>query len=212
MDIKSQRERFARETGVSRETLAGFDVWFDLLRAWSPRINLVARSTMDEFWTRHALDSAQLFALAPKGATDWLDLGSGAGFPGLAMALMGRSRNKMRVTLVESNGKKAAFLRACIERTEAPADVICARIEDIPQKAYDVITARALAPLPKLMALSGRFFGPDSCGLFPKGEHVEDELSRLTGRWHGLIERRPSVTSARGVILRIHAPAKAKTE
>ncbi len=197
------RDGFARQMDVSRETLARFSCWHELLCKWSKKINLVAPGTLPAFWTRHALDSAQLAALVPKEAKRLIDLGSGAGFPGLAIALMRMENNPVRVTLVESNAKKAAFLRVCIEETGAPAEVICARSESLPPLVYDVITARALAPLPRLLALSAPFVGPDTVQLFPKGAEVKTEIDEACKDWTLAYETIPSMTEKAASILKI---------
>ena len=194
---------FQDRLNVSRETLDRFARWQTMLEKWSKRINLVAPGTLDNFWMRHALDSAQLAALVPKSAQKGIDLGSGAGFPGLALALMRREDSPLHMVLVESNAKKAAFLRVCIEETGAPAEVVCARSESLPPMAYDVITARALAPLPKLLLLSAPFAGDNTVRIFPKGADVERELKAASKDWTMDYERVPSLTEKGGVILKI---------
>ncbi|PHS25071.1 MAG: 16S rRNA (guanine(527)-N(7))-methyltransferase RsmG [Robiginitomaculum sp.] len=188
---------------VSRETLARFSCWHDLLHKWSKKINLVASGTLPAFWTRHALDSAQLAPLVPNEARRLIDLGSGAGFPGLAIALMRMEDHPVHVTLVESNAKKAAFLRVCIEETGAPAEVICARSESLPPQDYDVITARALAPLPRLLALCAPFVGPQTLQLFLKGAEVEKEIGEARKDWALAYETIPSMTEKTASILKI---------
>ena len=196
-------DAFARALNVSRETLALFAHWQALLCQWQARINLVSPASLGAFWTRHALDSAQLAALAPEGAARFIDLGSGAGFPGLAIALMRRHIPGTSVTLVEANAKKAAFLRTVIDSTRAPAKVLNARIETVPAKPYDVITARALAPLQTLLPLAARFAGPDTVMLFPKGRNVLKELDAVRESWmldHDIL---PSLTDAGASIVKI---------
>jgi len=197
------RDAFARQMDVSRETLARFACWHDLLCKWSKKINLVAPATLPAFWTRHALDSAQLAALVPNEARQLIDLGSGAGFPGLAIALMRIENHPVRVTLVESNAKKAAFLRVCIKETGAPAEVICARSKSLPPQVYDVITARALAPLPRLLALCAPFVGPQTLQLFPKGAEVKKEIDEACKDWALAYETIPSMTEKTASILKV---------
>ncbi|PHS28103.1 MAG: 16S rRNA (guanine(527)-N(7))-methyltransferase RsmG [Robiginitomaculum sp.] len=194
---------FQDHLNVSRETLDRFSIWQALLEKWSRRINLVAPGTLDDFWVRHALDSAQLAALVPKNAQKGVDLGSGAGFPGIALALMRREENPIHMVLVESNAKKAAFLRVCIEETGAPAEVVCARSESLPPMAYDVITARALAPLSKLLHLSAPFVGEKTLRIFQKGADVERELTQARKDWVMDYESVPSLTESGAVILKI---------
>ncbi len=209
MSIDTGRDLFSENLNVSRETLGRFDLWNALLRKWSKRINLVAPATLDAFWTRHALDSAQLARLMPDRATRWIDLGSGAGFPGIAIALMRMENHPAHVTLVESNAKKAAFLRACIDETGAPADVLCARSESLPPKPYDVITARALAPLPKLLGLSEAFAGPSTVRLFLKGAEVQKEIEEARKAWVLKYESVPSLTDKTATILKIEEAYRA---
>lgn len=176
-------EDFLRDMQVSRETLAGFEKWFQLLRGWNNSINLVQKSTVDQFWQRHALDSYQLCRLVPEGATKLLDMGAGAGFPGLALAIYLKSDSKWagaQIDLVESNGKKCSFLRAVIRDLSLPARVLQERAEQIAPCEYDVISARAFAPLLRLCDYASPFWGPDTIGLFPKGRNYsqEDQLAR----------------------------------
>ena len=171
-------EDFAAVLNLSAETTARFETWRALLVDWSRRINLVAPSTLDAFWLRHALDCAQIIDHAPAGAKTWLDMGAGAGFPGLAIALMAAERGReVEVVLVESNAKKAAFLREAVRATGAPARVRAERVEQVTEPNVDVITARALAPVAKLMAYAQPFLGPTSFALFLKGREVEAELA-----------------------------------
>jgi len=160
---------------VSRETLARLHRYAELLCHWQKSINLVSRNTLDQIWVRHFQDSAQLAALAPKTATLWLDLGSGAGFPGLVLAILGVGH----VHLMESDGRKCVFLREVIRETAAPATVHHGRIESLPPMRTDVITARALAPLTALVPLAARHATADTVALFPKGRQSARELQDL---------------------------------
>ncbi|WP_375409041.1 16S rRNA (guanine(527)-N(7))-methyltransferase RsmG, partial [uncultured Methylobacterium sp.] len=152
MPSRSARERVLSDASVSRETAAALDVYVEQLRRWQTVKNLVGPATMANVWTRHVADALQLLALAPK-ATRWLDLGSGAGIPGLILAIAGRDRNGFQVDLVESNARKCAFLLETARLTGAPARVHIARIEDIIARhtGTDVVCARALAPLRQLL-------------------------------------------------------------
>ena len=159
----------------------------DLLAQWQRTINLVAPSTLPDIWSRHFANSAQLLALAPPGAKRWLDLGSGAGFPGLVVALMLAGRRGARVALIESDTRKAAFLAEVARRTGAPVDIYPLRIEKSATQAklgaIDVITARALAPLPRLLELAQPYFSTATVGLFLKGREAQAEVeaARATG-------------------------------
>ena len=168
---------FIRDTGVSRETAERLETHRTLLAAWSRRINLVGPGELQDYWRRHALDSQQLIALAP-GARRWLDLGSGAGFPGLVIALC---LAEGHVDLVESNPKKAAFLREAVRATGAKARVLETKVEALADAgdgagAYDVATARAFAPLNRLIASARPWLDQGALGLFPKGADHGAEL------------------------------------
>lgn len=192
---------FAAEFGVSRETLDRLKAYDAVLLDWSSRHNLVARSTIDDRWDRHYRDSAQLFAAIPENARTLVDLGSGAGFPGLVLAAMGAERG-LQVTLVESTGKKAAFLEAAIGAMRLKnVRVIPQRIESITVSPPDVVTARALAQLDKLLGYAHEFAGEKSVLIFPKGQDVEAELTAAAKSWHMEVDKRPSVTSPGSAIL-----------
>ena len=178
--------------------LAAYDA---ALVDWSARHNLIARSTLETRWDRHFRDSAQLFAAIPPGATRLVDIGAGAGFPGLVLAAMGAERG-LDVTLVESIGKKAAFLSAAIAAMRLEnARVLPQRIESITVSPPDVVTARALARLVKLLEYAAEFSGKSTRLIFPKGQDVEDELTEAAKYWHMSVERRPSLTSPGSTIL-----------
>jgi 16S rRNA (guanine527-N7)-methyltransferase len=184
-DLSDDRARALALTPVSRETASRLDRLVALLLQWQGKTNLIAPSTIPELWTRHVADSLQLLALAPD-ARIWLDLGSGAGFPGLVLACALADRPGSMVHLVESNAKKAAFLREAIRLTAAPAIVEPVRIEDFAQNQAlkpDVVTARALAPLDRLLELAYPWIERGAQGLFPKGQDVEVELTRASKYW-----------------------------
>ena len=191
----------AAEYDVSRETLNRLKVFDAALLDWSSRHNLIARSTIEDRWSRHYRDSAQLFALIPPGAQSLADLGSGAGFPGLVLAAMGVPAG-LEVSLVESVGKKAAFLQAAIAAMALPnARVIPQRIESTTISPPDVVTARALAQLDKLVAYAHEIATEKTTLIFPKGQDVEAELTAAAKSWHMNVEKRPSVTSHGSTIL-----------
>ena len=192
-------EGFREETGVSRETLDRLKLYADLLGKWQRRINLVGRSTLEDLWRRHMLDSAQLFPLLPKEARCLVDLGSGAGFPGLVLAILGVPE----VHLIESDGRKATFLREVSRETSTPVDIHVARIEQVPAFVADVVTARALAPLSKLLQLGSRFAGDRTVMLFPKGQDVDRELTEATKHTTMRTEFVPSRAHESGIILRL---------
>jgi 16S rRNA (guanine527-N7)-methyltransferase len=191
-------EDFARKAGVSRETLARLKAYADLLLDWSARHNLVAKSTLPDLWRRHIWDSAQLAPLIPENARTLADLGSGAGFPGLVLAAM---RPGLAVTCHESTGKKCAFLQAAAERMALPVTLENRRIEALPYQAYDVVTARALAPLPLLLSYAAPLTGPNSVCLFLKGQNLGSELTEAHKSWKMETSQVPSQTDPSGAIL-----------
>jgi 16S rRNA (guanine527-N7)-methyltransferase len=190
---------------VSRETLDRLDRFVATLLTWQRRINLIATATVGELWTRHIADSLQLVALAP-AARVWVDLGSGGGFPGLAIACALAETPGARVHLIESNGKKAAFLREAVRLSGVAAIVHPARIEQVLPtigERVDVITARALAPLADLLALSEPLLKTGAQALFPKGQDVEAELTEATKYWNIGATLVPSRTDPRGRIVAV---------
>ena len=185
LDLSADRERALALTAVSRETAARLDRFVELLIAWEKHTNLVARSTIPVIWTRHIADSLQLLDLAPD-AKVWADLGSGAGFPGIVIACALADTEGAKVHLIESIGKKATFLREAIQVTGAPAVIHALRIEEFVDNApesIDVVTARALAPLPKLLVLAYPLLKRGALGLFPKGQDVASQLTEATKYW-----------------------------
>jgi len=190
-------EGFAAATGVSRETMARLEAYAALLVAWSARINLVGRATLDDLWRRHFLDSAQLLPLIPAGAQSLVDLGSGAGFPGLVLAVLGVPG----VELVEADRRKAAFLREAARITDAPAIIRGCRIEAAAPRPADVLTARGCAPLDRLLALGKRFIEPQTTCLFLKGARAEEELTEAGKAWTMTVARHPSRADSGGCIL-----------
>ena len=199
------RDWFASRTGVSRETLERFELWRRRLEETNAHTNLVGRSTLSEFWGRHAFDSWQLLDLAP-GAARWADLGAGAGFPGLALAfgLMDRGVAGAHVTCVESVAKKAAFIRAVAAATQAPVTVCAERAERLdPAPVADVVTARAMAPLPKLLGYVHPFVENGAVALLPKGARHGEELTAARKSWTFDVDVIPSATAPEAAILKI---------
>ncbi len=191
---------FAEIFPVSRETLARLEVYATLLTRWSARINLVGRDTLPDLWRRHMLDSAQLRPLLPDNAQSLIDLGSGAGFPGLVLAILGVPG----VELVEADSRKAAFLREAARVAEANVTIRSCRIAAVPAHPVDVVTARAVAPLDRLLDLARPFLGPGTVCLLPKGERAEEELTLARKDWTMVTSRHQSIADPRGVILRLH--------
>lgn len=191
---------FARDSGVARETLDRCHTFVKALTEWNQRLNLVAPSTIPDVWRRHLWDSAQLVSLIPKGAKTLVDLGSGAGFPGIVIAIM---RPDLDVHLVESIQKKCRFLEEAAKAAEAPLTVHCTRAEDLPKLKADVITARAVAPLARLFPLAYPFFKPGSVGLFLKGKALNDELTLAGKSWRLDATPVPSKSDPSGTVLRV---------
>ena len=198
------RDEFQARTGVSRETLDGFDRWRQILVETSAHTNLVARSSLDHFWERHALDSFQLMPLVSRETRRVADLGAGAGFPGIALALGFRDRGQAaRVVMVDSVGKKVAFLRKVIDDLDLDAEARSVRVETLdPAEGFDLVTARAFAPLNKLLGYAAPLLKNGAEGLFFKGRQYQDELTEARKSWTVDPEVIPSQTSD-GVILRI---------
>ena len=189
---------FAALTGVSRETLARLEAYVALLTRWQSRINLVAPRSLPEVWARHVWDSAQLHQHLPLGTESLIDLGSGAGFPGLVLAILGVPG----VALAEADQRKASFLREAARVTETQVELFACRIEAIQSPPFDAVTARALAPLERLLPLARRFCRPDSTVLLLKGQDVEEELTEATRDRILSPDRLPSRSSSSGTILR----------
>ncbi len=192
---------FARVSGVSRETLDRLAAYVQLLEHWNRRINLVGRNTMGDIWRRHILDAAQLYPLLPARTRVLVDLGSGAGIPGLILAAMGVPE----VHLIESDQRKSVFLREAIRVLQIPAIIHAERIEKVPSFFADVVTARALAELPELIAMAENFASPKTICLFLKGETVGQELTALGTSWAIKCERFPSRSDPNGSIVKFEA-------
>ena len=207
-------EEFVRDLGghVSRETIARLEAHRRLLEEWSGRMNLVGPRELELFWSRHALDSAQLIKFAPQ-AKSWVDLGSGAGFPGLVVAAFLADTPGASVHLVESTGKKASFLRAVAEEAGLPVTVFNERIEDFRagQRPYDVVTARALAALPRLITYAKPILDRGAIGLFHKGADVDAELAAASDALNGgayQADVLESLSDPRGRIVRVSKAAR----
>jgi 16S rRNA (guanine527-N7)-methyltransferase len=203
LDLSADKARALKLTPVSRETLKRLELYVDLLLKWQLTTNLIAPSTIPTVWTRHVADSLQLLDLAPD-AKVWVDFGSGGGFPAIPVACALASRPGAIVHLVESNGKKAAFLREAIRVTGAPAQVHAERVEkytDGPVNSVDVVSARALAPLKVLCDQASSLIQRGAIGLFPKGLDVAAELTEAAKYWNIDATTVASKTSPEGCIV-----------
>ena len=217
---------FAAATNISRETLARLNLYESALRVWQPRINLVANTTLTEVWHRHFLDSAQLLPLIPAEARTFADLGSGGGFPGLVLAILliekaptpdpspqgGGAKGARRFTLVESDRRKGAFLREVARQTGVAVEILSTRIENPETQdklgQVDVVTARALAPLERLLGLAAPLFGRDTVGLFLKGQGAQAEVEAARATWAFDAEFVPSVTASDASIVVVRRLAR----
>lgn len=214
-------EDFRQAFGVSRETTDRLEVFADLLMRWQKVVNLIAPGTVSELWQRHLADSAQLVRLVPADVARWVDLGSGGGLPGIVVAAMldGESaagrRAPVRTTLVESDQRKAAFLREAARTLALPVEILCARIENRETQrklaTVQLLSARALAPLERLLEWTEPLFSAETLGLFPKGRGVEAEVSAAERSFHFEYRLEPSLTDPEAAIVVIRRPAS-KTE
>lgn len=202
MRDRKHRELLKILPDVSRETFDRLLVYEALFFKWSKTINLAAPSTLAEFWNRHILDSAQLAAIhEPAGI--WVDIGSGGGLPGIVMSILLRESSTGIIHLVESNGKKAGFLRQALIETGGAGQVHLLRIEDAYSKIGPAafVTARALAPLPTLISLAHPWLGSGAKGLFHKGREYREEVKAASDEWHlDLIEHQSMVDAASAIL------------
>jgi 16S rRNA (guanine(527)-N(7))-methyltransferase RsmG len=193
-------KRSSGDLGVSRETVEKLQAYLALLIRWNARINLVADADPETLWHRHVVDSLQLLDLMPEASGPLVDLGSGAGFPGMVLATAGR----FETYLVESDKRKAAFLMEVTRLLVLPNVTVCPlRIEAAVLPRAMVMTARALAPLPQLLRYANRILAPNGTALLPKGRTAEQELTAAAADWTMRVERFPSVTDPDSIILRL---------
>ena len=194
---------------VPRGTMERLEGFVSLLREENARQNLVSASSLEQVWSRHVLDSAQLIRFAPANTETWLDLGSGPGLPGLVVALLHRSR----VTLVESRRLRADFLHRAAEvlGISDKVEIVCARAETLQPRRFDAIGARAFAPLEKLLAIGSAFSTSGTCWILPKGRSAKSELEAARASWQGDFRLEPSVTDAEsGIIVATGVSRKAE--
>ncbi len=195
----SDKGDFQRKTNVSRETLEQLEIYADLLTTWNKRINLVSPKSLDQLWTRHFLDSAQLLRL-DSDAKHWVDLGSGGGFPGAVVAIM--AGTEMKTSLIEADQRKATFLRALARETTG-FEVIASRVEDVDAQNADVVSARALAPLPLLLNYVSQHLRAGGRAILPKGKKAQSEIREALEHWRFDCETHPSETDSEAVVLTI---------
>lgn len=206
MVAEPDRDRVLTDAAVSRETARRLDIYVAALRRWQSVKNLVGPGTLKEVWTRHIADALQLRAIAPEART-WVDLGAGAGLPGLVLAIAGHDQPGFQMDLVESNARKCAFLLETARQTDAAARVRNARIEDVIDEyaGVEIVCARALAPLTQLLAWAEPLLTTGTVGLFPKGREVQSELTDAAQQWKFVYDLVPSQTESDARIVRVTA-------
>lgn len=198
------REAFLAEFNVSRETEERLEIYSALLEKWNPSINLVAKSTLRDHWTRHFFDSAQILILADPSPGIWADLGTGGGFPGLIVAILAaQQRPDINVICVESDTRKATFLRTVLRETGLSAKVASERAEIMPPLGAKTVSARALAPLAKLLGYAERHLAPDGQAIFLKGAGYEAEIAESLETFAFRLDRYPSKTDPGAIILKL---------
>ncbi|WP_458792108.1 16S rRNA (guanine(527)-N(7))-methyltransferase RsmG [Yoonia sp. MH D7] len=187
---------------VSRETIERLELFEALTKKWNPTINLVARSTLDDLWERHIVDSAQLFQYAPSLLKHWVDVGSGGGFPGIVIAAMAKELSPAtRITMIESDQRKSTFLRTASRELSLDVTVLADRIEDVAPQSADVVSARALSNLDDLFALIQKHMTPLACAILPKGRTFESEISQAEKNWRFDLSAHASMTEPDARIL-----------
>lgn len=198
------REEFKKSFDVSRETIELLDGYARLVEKWNPAINLISKSTVGTLWQRHFHDSAQIYHFGPKFACNWVDLGSGGGFPALVLATLAVEQNPDHTfTLVESDQRKSVFLRTVIRELGLNATVIAERAEKVPPLNANILTARALSSLDQLLGYAALHLAPDGFAVFQKGEKYKAEIDEAVANWNFQVEEFTSKTNQYGAILKI---------
>ncbi|SIT88119.1 16S rRNA m(7)G-527 methyltransferase [Yoonia rosea] len=189
---------------VSRETILDLEAFAALTAKWTAKINLIARGTVDSIWDRHIVDSVQLYKFAPKSFEKWVDIGSGGGFPGIVMAIVAKEKHpQAQFVLIESDQRKATFLRTAARELNLPVQVIAERIETAPVQNADVVSARALTALSGLLSLTQRHLNQDGLALFHKGRQSGQEVADAQKSWSFDLEENASITDPDARILAI---------
>jgi len=193
---------------VSRETMERLEIFEQVIRKWNPKINLVSRTSLADLWTRHIVDSIQVFRNAPESKS-WVDLGSGGGFPGVIIAILAADEvPEMAVTLIESDQRKSVFLRTAARECGAKVQVLSQRIELADPQQAQVLSARALADLNALLGFTHRHLREDGTAMFPKGVTWKKELKEARQHWHFDVEPITSLTEPDAVILKVRGVAR----
>lgn len=197
-------KEFTRVTGIPAKDLERIEQFIELLGKWQKKINLIGAGTLKDVWRRHVLDSAQIAPHISKIDGKIADIGSGAGFPGIVLAIV---TNK-HIHLIESDARKCAFLSEAARVTEAPATIINGRVESVTETKFDVVMARAVASLGELIGLAAPILEPGGCCFFFKGQRVSDELTEALKHWKMFVTKIPSVTDPNAVILKLENVAR----
>lgn len=193
---------------VSRETFHRLELFEQVIRKWNPKINLVSKTSLDQLWTRHIADSAQVFRCVPAPGS-WVDIGSGGGFPGLIIAILAAEEApETQVTLIESDQRKSAFLRNAARECGVKVTVLSKRIEQVEPQNADVLSARALADLSLLLEFSERHLSNEGTAVFPKGVTWKKEVDNARKQWRFDAEPVKSKTEEEAVILKIRGVAR----
>nr|WP_238704959.1 16S rRNA (guanine(527)-N(7))-methyltransferase RsmG [Parasedimentitalea marina] len=191
------------QLNVSRETMQKLEVFESVILKWNPKINLVSRSSLENLWSRHIIDSIQVYRSAPI-VGHWVDIGSGGGFPGLIVGILAADEAPdTRVTLIESDQRKSVFLRTAARECGIKINVLSERIEKVDAQSANVLSARALADLNTLLTYSTLHLDPEGVALFPKGVTWKKELEEARRHWHFDVEPITSLTEPDAVILKV---------
>lgn len=208
--LETEKAAFQAKAGATLQQMADLEAFRVRLGDANSVMNLVGPDSLPDFWNRHVWDSAQLLTHAPEALT-WADLGAGAGFPGVVLAILMKGREGAHVWLIDSLGKRCRFLQEVVDALDLPATVIIGRAEE-QQVTCDVVTARAVAPMEKLLGYAQPYFQRGAQGLFLKGESAESELIEARKSWHFEAELAPSQSDVRGRIVTIRSLRRARTK
>jgi len=196
---------------VSRETMEKLGVFVDLLARWNSKINLVGPSTLQDVWDRHIVDSAQLLAtITPGPSANWIDVGSGAGLPGLVISILLQDADPIDMYLVEADGRKAAFLRTVRRELDLNLGIHNERVETLSVPAVDILSARAFAPLERTLSLCEHIICPNTVCIMPKGRRFESEIMAARTTWDFTVTATQSITQEGAAILRLEGITRAK--
>lgn len=203
-DLRHDVKSFEYDYNVSRETLLALLKYEESLKLWNSRINLISKSTEKEIWTRHFRDSAQLFNFLDNSASSLLDIGTGAGFPGMVLAILCKEQMpNLSISLLDESTKRTAFLREVARATRTDVSILNQKIETLKDQKFEIITARAFAPLNRILELSYPYLDKNGYLLLPKGEEAEKELELALKKWSFKLKTHKSDTNPKAAILHI---------